>query len=211
VPGDRGWEDADREALQVLRPLLDAGGYLPWTEGALRPAALVAVCNEIALGERSEVVELGSGVSTVVLARLLRERGGRLTSLEHDPHWARFVDEQLEREELADVATLIQAPVEPHEAALDGAAWYSESAVAAIPSEIELLLVDGPPAGEGAERSRYPALPALASRLASSAVVVLDDAARPGEQDVLGRWQEAGDWRFGVHEAIGIAVGRRAG
>ena len=27
----------------MLRPLLDAGGYLPWTEGALRPSALVAV------------------------------------------------------------------------------------------------------------------------------------------------------------------------
>jgi predicted O-methyltransferase YrrM len=209
VPGDRGWDEADREALEVLRPLLDAGGYLPWTEGALRPAALVVACNEIALGERGEVVELGSGVSTVVLARLLRERGGRLTSLEHDPHWARFVDEQLEREELAGVATLIQAPLEPHEAALDGAGWYSASAVAAIPSEIELLLIDGPPAGEGAERSRYPALTVLAGHLAASAVVVLDDAARTGEQDVLRRWQESGEWRFGTHEALGIAVGRR--
>lgn len=208
--GDRGWDDADREALEVLRPLLDAGGYLPWTEGALRPAGLAMVCNEIALGDRGEVVELGSGVSTVVLARLLRERGGRLTSLEHDPHWARFVDEQLAREGLADVATLIEAPLEPHEAAPDGAAWYSAGAVARLPSEIELLLVDGPPAGKGTEHSRYPALPVLAAHLAASAVVVVDDATRPGERDVLERWQEPGEWRFGTHEAIGVAVGRRS-
>jgi predicted O-methyltransferase YrrM len=211
MPGDRGWDDADREALEILRPLLDAGGYLPWTEGALRPAALVVVCNEIALGERSKVVELGSGVSTLVLSRLLRERGGRLTSLEHDPSWAQVVRGQLEREELTDFATLIEAPLEPHAAALDGGAWYSGSTVTKLPSEIELLLVDGPPAGEGAERSRYPALPVLAGHLAASAVVVLDDAARTGERDVLRRWQESGEWRFGLHEAIGIAVGRRAG
>jgi predicted O-methyltransferase YrrM len=210
VPGDRGWEGADREALEVLRPLLDAGGYLPWTEGALRPAALVVVCNEIALGERREVVELGSGVSTVVLARLLRERGGRMTSLEHEPRWARLVGQQLEREGLAEMASLIEAPLEPHAAALDDAPWYSARAVANLPREIELLLVDGPPGGEGRERSRYPALPALAGHLASNATVVLDDATRPGERDVLGRWQESGEWRFGMHEAIGIAVGRRS-
>jgi hypothetical protein len=56
-----GWDDADRDALETLRPLLDAGGYLPWSEWALRPAALAAVCNEIVLAGRREIVELGSG------------------------------------------------------------------------------------------------------------------------------------------------------
>ena len=209
MPGDRGWDDADREALEVLRPLLDAGGYLPWTEGAMRPAALVLVCNEIALGSRREIVELGSGVSTIVLARLLRERGGRLRSLEHEPSWAQVVRDQLEREELTEIATLIEAPLESHELALEGAPWYAAGAVAQLPAEVDLLLVDGPPAGEDLPRSRYPALPALAGRL-GSAVVVLDDATRPGERDVLERWEENAEWRFGVHEAAGIAIGRRA-
>ena len=91
APGARDWDAGDLEALEILRPLLDAGGYLPWTEGALRPAALVVVCNEIVLADRREIVELGSGVSTIVLARLVREREGRLTALEHDPEWAGVV------------------------------------------------------------------------------------------------------------------------
>lgn len=209
MPGDRGWDDADREALEVLRPLLDAGGYLPWTEGAMRPAALAAVCNEIALGQRREIAELGAGVSTVVLARLVRERGGRLTSLEHDPGWAGVVREQLEREELTDAATVIEAPLEPHELALDGAPWYAADALARLP-EIDLLLVDGPPAGEGQPLSRYPALPTFAERLAPNAVVVLDDATRPGEREVVQRWEAGSRWRFGLHQAAGIAIGRRA-
>ena len=92
-----GWDDADRDALEILRPLLDAGGYLPWSEWALRPAALAAVCNEIVIADRREVVELGSGVSTVVLGRLLGQRGGRLSSVEHDPAWAGVVRGLLER------------------------------------------------------------------------------------------------------------------
>jgi predicted O-methyltransferase YrrM len=200
----------DLRALEELRPLLGAGGYLPWTEGALRPAALAVVCNEIVLAERRELVELGSGVSTIVLARLARERGLRLTSLEHDLDWARVVRSQLKRERLTDVAQLVEAPLEPHPLAVDHAPWYAGAALQRIPRNIDLLLVDGPPGyGEGMERSRLPALPALEERLSPQAMVILDDAERPGEQEILERWQAEGTWRFGVRKREGIAVGAR--
>lgn len=202
---------ADSHAWQILRPLLDAGGYLPWTEGALRPAALVEIANEIVFADRREVVELGSGVSTIILARLLRERGGRLTSLEHDPGWLRVVGSQLDREGLGDVARLLHAPLGDHPLGLDGAPWYAQDAVQALPAGIDLLLVDGPPGyGAGMERSRYPALPVLGERLAPAALVVLDDAARPGEREVVERWEsELPEWRFGERRHAGVAVGAR--
>ena len=204
-----GWDQADRDALSVLRPLLDAGGYLAWTDGALRPAALAAVCNEVTLAGRRELVELGSGVSTIVLARLARELGGRLTSLEHDSDWARVVRSQLEREGLSDSARLIEAPLEPHSAALDDAPWYAARAVVKLPEDIDLLLVDGPPGyGEGMALSRYPALPALEHRLALNAIAVLDDAQREGERAILERWtSDCQGWTFAVDEALGIARG----
>jgi Methyltransferase domain len=210
APGARDWDAADLEALEILRPLLDAGGYLPWTEGALRPSALVVVCNEIVLADRLEIVELGSGVSTIVLARLMREREGRLTALEHHPDWATVVRSQLKREGLTHVARLLEAPLEEHPLALDDAPWYAERAVAELPEAIELLLVDGPPGyGDGMERSRYPALPALEPRLEPGAMVILDDATRPGEREILERWGELG-WHFGVREGEGVAIGTRA-
>ena len=207
-----GWSWADLHAWQVLRPLLDAGGYLPWTEGALRPAALALVCNEIVLADRRRLVELGSGVSTIVLARLMRERGGHLTSLEHDPGWAGVVGAQIEQEELGDFARLVEAPLEAHPLALGDAPWYAASALGRLPSGgIELLLVDGPPGyTAGTEHSRYPAFPALADRLAPGALVMLDDAEREGEREILERWQrEAGGWSFATDRASGLAVGRR--
>lgn len=208
MAGTHGWDENDLQALQILRPLLDGSAYLPWTEGALRPAALATIANEIVFGDRRQIVELGAGVSTIVLGRLLRERGGRLTSLEHDPNWARVVRSQLQLEGLE--ARLVEAPLEP---AAEGAPWYARAALAELPVEgIDLLLVDGPPGyGEGMECSRYPALPALAERLAPGALVVLDDAGREGEREVVARWaRELPAWEFATSAAEGIAIGRRA-
>jgi predicted O-methyltransferase YrrM len=162
------------------------------------------------LADRREIVELGSGVSTIVLARLAREREGRLTALEHDPDWAGVVRSQLKREGMTHVARLVEAPLEAHPLALDDAPWYAERAVAELPEAIELLLVDGPPGyGDGMERSRYPALPALEPRLSPGAMVILDDATRPAEREILERWGERG-WRFGVRESEGVGTGTRA-
>ncbi len=172
---------------------------------------MVVVLNEIALAGRTTILELGSGISTIVIARLLAERGGTLTSFEHDPRWADTVRSQLELEGLSAVATVEDAPLGPHAHSLDGAPWYPLEAVAALPGTIDLLLVDGPPGyGEGMAMSRYPALPALAGRLARAAIVILDDADRDSEQEIVARWSaEVTGWSFGVDPATGLAVGSR--
>ena len=61
-------DDAARFALGAL-----SGPYLPWGSGTMRPAGLVAVCNDIVLNDRRRIVELGSGISTVLFARLLAQ------------------------------------------------------------------------------------------------------------------------------------------
>lgn len=207
----RHWGEADLHGWEVLRPLLDAGAYLPWTEGAISPAALATVCSEVSLGERRCVVELGSGLSTIVLARLARQMGGRVWTVEHLPGWAGWVRRALERDDLTDLVRVVEAPLAEHPLALDGAPWYAEDALGRLPGEgIELLLVDGPPGyGEGMARSRYPALPALAARLAPDALVVLDDATREAEAEILGRWEREQGFSFDRRPTEGIAIGRR--
>ena len=177
-----------------------SGPYLPWGSGAMRPAGLVVVCNDIVLNDRRCIVEVGSGVSTVLLARLLTQRGavggGRLAVVEHDARWGRWVVGQLEREGVGAGVVVIDAPLLPHPVADEGLVWYDEAAVGAGLDAalggglIDLLVVDGPPAfAAGHGMSRYPALPVLRERLASGATVVLDDVERPGEQEVLLRWE----------------------
>lgn len=195
----------DLHAWQVLRPLLDAGGYLPWSTGAMRPSGLVIVCNEILHGARTRIVECGSGASTVVLARLLRERGaGSVVAVEHDGAWAALVEDLLRSEALDDVARVVHAPLE------GDPPWYARAPLAAMPDEIDLLVVDGPPAfASGEARRRAPALGFFESRLVEGAVVVLDDLDRPGEREVLAAWERETPWGFRVDDGASVAVGAR--
>jgi len=195
---------ADLHAWQVLRPLLDGRPYLPFSSGAMRASGLVYLCNHVVHRAPAQIVECGAGVSTVVLARLLAERGtGRLTALEHDPGWAQRVAELLSREGLAEVAHVEMAPLEH--------GWYAAAGVDRLPEAIDLLVVDGPPADRPEiAQARHPALGRLEPRLASDALVVLDDVARAGERGVLARWEAETAWRFECLEDEAIAVGRRA-
>jgi predicted O-methyltransferase YrrM len=195
----------DLHAWHVLRPLLDGRPYLPFSVGSMRTAGLVHVCNLIVHRAPLEVVECGSGVSTVVLARLLAERGsGRITAVEHDPAWAVRIEGMLEREGLLGIARVVLAPLR------DG--WYAADDVAQVPDAIDLLVVDGPPA-DTAElaQARHPALGRLQDRLTEEAIVVLDDIGRAGERAVLERWQAETAWTFERLEDEAIAVGVRAG
>jgi predicted O-methyltransferase YrrM len=194
----------------VAHPALNAETQLTWSQGAMTPAGLAAVCTEVAGRHRRRVVECGSGFSTLVLARLLHTRGGRLVSLEHDQTWATRVQSNLAAAGLAEVAQVALAPLEPHPLARDGLPWYAQRAVRSLPRRIDLLLVDGPPAFEPEiELSRYPALPALAERLAPDATVVLDDIDRRGELRTLEAWERDYEFRFELRPAERIAVGRR--
>ena len=161
-------------------------------------AGLTAVCAEVSARERPTVVECGSGFSTLRLAEIVHERGGRLVSLEHDASWAARVARRTRRRRAGrDRARRARAagaaPARTRRAALVRAS----TRCVAFPRAIDVLLVDGPPAFEpGAGLSRYPALPALAERLAPDAVVVLDDIDRPGEREVLSAWERDTDFRF---------------
>jgi predicted O-methyltransferase YrrM len=169
------------------------------------------------------VLEVGSGTSTIVLARLLRERwadgGHRQVAVEHDGAWAGWVSEQLEREGLADCATVLHVPLAPHPHGQAGLHWYDHDVLhagldAALAGDlVDLLVVDGPPA-DTADKvlARYPALPDLHGRLAPGATVVLDDVERRGEQEVLRRWEREHDLRFDRRAAgAGVALGRLPG
>jgi ribosomal protein S18 acetylase RimI-like enzyme len=198
-----------------------AGPPLAWSPAAMEPAGITAIGREIIAGDRRRIVELGSGISTVLLSRLLhRTRASvdwRLAAVEHDAGWVRRVREELEREGIGSGVTVVHAPLVPHPLALDDLPWYDGAAVGAgldgaLGGEsIDLLVVDGPPAyAPGAGLTRYPALPVLRTRMAPDATIVLDDVDRPGEQDVLRRWESETGIAF---ERLGarLATGRFSG
>jgi len=181
--------------------------YLPWPASAIAPSALMSILNELQINHRNTVVEFGSGLSTIYMAKVLKQRGGYVTSIEHDSGWAALVQEWINRSGLEQVARIVVAPLASCPSALEGNQWYDQNIVAkAIASlEIDCVLVDGPPAyAPGAQLARYPAFEAVKSHLGTERhVIFLDDIGRPGEQAIVKRWSAQSGLTFEMMPARG--------
>jgi predicted O-methyltransferase YrrM len=200
----------DAAAMERLLSLCEAD--LPWSDWSMRPAAITRILSELRMRRHGTVIELGSGVSTIYIAAQLRRTSGRVRVVEHDAGWARVVEDGLEASGLGGHAELITAPLEPCELALDETTWYAPGALAdMLDDRIDALIVDGPPGGTDRPLSRYPALPFFIEVLSPSALIILDDLERPGEREVLNRWESEFELRFERLTHLRIAMASRAG
>jgi len=200
-------------ALQYLTPLSSV--YLPWSQSAMRPSAIVGILNEIIVNNRLCIVECGGGISTNYIARILKNREGHLYTIEHDAIWAEHITEFLESENLQKFVTVICAPLKECDISLDSSYWYDEDIIAKFLSEdmIDLIVIDGPPAYQrGQELSRYPALPKFKKYLKEDFCIILDDIDRPDEKKIVRMWEKNLGIIFEKRYINGnIAIGRSRG
>ena len=187
------------ESLSWLQKALTLKWSMPPLRGwATSPDVLLKLHEHIRLTRPKLVVECGSGASTLVIADALRQNGmGRLVTLEHKAFYAAKTQEYLDREDLAGLVDIRVGDLEPWphphlNQTGEPLFWYPEALVKDLKS-IALLLVDGPP-GNTCQYARYPAVPAMAGKLARKAEVWMDDTGRQDEKDICQAW--AKDYRF---------------
>ena len=186
------------EALDWLHAELQLAHPLPATRGyAAAPDALVQLVRIIDQLAPAQVLELGSGVSTIVIARRLQQSGrGHLVALEHLPEHAERTRAELAAQGLAAVASVIEAPLA--DVSVGAATWSWYELAVGVPGVVDALFVDGPP-GDTGSLARYPALPLLRDRLAPGATIFVDDGDRPDEREMVRRWQAEVDGLQAAH------------
>lgn len=138
------------------------------------------------------ILELGSGSSTIIIARALQTMGASPDVHISVDHEDRFLGNTRELARLNGVDDLVQFEHCPLEQ-LEGFThpWYSRIPELAKSYRFDFVVVDGPPAyAVKQSRSREPALAVIRPYLAKNAMVILDDANRPGELDVIKTWIE---------------------
>ena len=142
------------------------------------------------INSRATIVELGSGPSTVFLARLLKDTGGNLLSIEQDEQWARVVQEMVRREGIEDRVKIVVAPLVDHPTKNSDRRWYDESVFSQhLPeSKIDLLIVDGPSSDKEVPLIRYPAAGYFSSFMEEKHAIVLDDILRADEKRIAAAW-----------------------
>lgn len=124
------------------------------------------------------ILECGSGVSTLLLALTAGRRGVPVHSLENDPKWAQRIRGVLGRYSLS--GQVHDAPLRPW----NGFEWYDLPPT--LPDRFGVVACDGP--HHRTRGGRYGLLPVLKERI-HGALILLDDAHRSGEQEVLEQWR----------------------
>lgn len=201
------------EALSSIREMFPELVYLPPTRGwAGSPDFLLKLVELVIIDSPKYVVELGSGVSSVVLGSALRKfTKGKLESFDHDKDFYEKSLRFIEINSLVDTVSLNYCPLSTYTYNNNTWQWYNEL-IDTVSKEIDLLVVDGPPR-RIQEKSRFPALPVLLDSLSKKATIVLDDANRLDENEVLTLWQKELykkniQYKFSIHPEYekGLAV-----
>jgi predicted O-methyltransferase YrrM len=175
-----------------LRDLLADQQLGAWTLGS-RTINLLE--REIHSRRPKVVLEFGSGISTVCIARFLADVHGenadwQIVSIDQSADFAANTHALLGKLGLAGRVRLLTCPLVMQTIEGLTANCYtmaSRDEIGDLGAGADLVLIDGPAAESGA---RFGTLPLARPYLAPDAQFVLDDALRDGELDVLHGWRK---------------------
>ena len=122
---------------------------------------------------RGPVLEIGSGLTTLILGALVARRGIPVWTLEHHPEYFAHTKETLKCVGLSNVH-LTLAPLRDY----GDFCWY-DAPLDVLPRDFSLVIADGPPGD--VKGGRFGLLPLLRSHFAPGVIVLLDDAERARE------------------------------
>jgi hypothetical protein len=141
------------------------------------------------------ILECGSGVSTVLLGLLCAPRKVEVWTLEHSPDWQKRLTDVLKTNGISGVQ-LPSAPLVDY----GEFGWY-DCPLQQMPPEFSLVVCDGPPGTT--KGGRYGLMPVMGERLPSGSIVLLDDAERPAEMELMRRWENEFGFESEVIESQG--------
>ena len=185
----------------IGRPLSEDG----WE---LAPDVLRLLSSLVSIVRPRHVVEFGSGLSTVVLARAASQLSGcKVSSIDHDPTFARATAAMLDPEDAAVVSLQCAPLVARVQAGRLHPTYLVDRDRLGSKRAADVILIDGPPAALGGRLGMlYQAL----DYAQSGSIVLLDDADRDGEREALAEWQRVLEDAIQVYEPAGFGHGLAA-
>lgn len=201
------WGGTQRSKYELMNRVSLGAGALPnlgsWKADTGFLHRIVDAVEEL---QPRVVVELGAGASTLVCAKAMQQNGqGKLFSFDQHADFVAATGEWLASEGVE-----AQIRCAPLTATIEGwpGRWYE---LDHLPDQIDLIIIDGPPwAVHPFVRG---AAEILFKRLAPGGIILLDDAARPGERVVAKRWRRKWpeiNFERENESSKGTLVGRKA-
>ena len=166
---------------------LIANSEVYWDDWAIAPQTAVLLWARIHKLKPRRILELGSGISTLLLAEYARNESANVTTLEHSTKYYKQTIEILSSFGVLDkvdlyASELVNVPCRGEKRQL----WYQTR----LGEKYDFIFIDGPPLRYG----RSAALFQLFDHLAPNSVVWLHDANREHEQECLKMWHRYFDF-----------------
>lgn len=165
--------------------------YFPTTDYSISPIVIKEIFNDLLFNKCKNIIEFGSGLSTVSIARFIIKEDIDCTihSIENDEKWISTILKFLKTDANDKRINLIHAPIQASPFSYKGHdKWYDINALAeSIKSKkkFDLVLVDGPK-GSLCPFSRYGFIPFLANRISNDPIIYIDDFHREEEKELAG-------------------------
>ena len=186
----QSWHYGELTTLFSIFSLLEIKHPMPpMRSPASSPAMASTLVSLIFDRKPTCILEVGSGVSTLVAAYCLKRLGtGYIVSLDHDLGFADISAENVRKHHLEDYAEVVFAPLKEVVVHDQSWSWYDISCLKDI-EVVDMLIIDGPPR-RTQKLARYPAVPILLDKLNENTVIVVDDTDRADEKEILRMWLE---------------------
>lgn len=139
------------------------------------------------------VVELGSGTSTLIIAKTLEKLGYKysLVSFDSDKEFLEQTKKLMLAENIYDEmkVKLVFSPIKNLAINNNLYRWYDLKDFEFDFDKIDLLFVDGP-VGNLCKNARYPAVEIMKKYLKEGSVLILHDAKRIDEKEIVKMWKK---------------------
>ena len=169
----------ENEAIDkaVLKRLIYGWG----NQGFSAMSDYLETCIEYAYKTKGDILECGSGLSTIVVGMIAQKKGLKLTSFEHLKDWGVKIEKVLKKLSLNNVQINIAVLKD-----YGSYCWYDINCKD-LSENIGVVICDGPPAQT--KGGRYGLIPQIGDLLQPGAVVLMDDTMRKEERLIMERWK----------------------
>ncbi|GAB7256611.1 class I SAM-dependent methyltransferase [Polaribacter sp. OB-PA-B3] len=189
----------DAYALQFILKLFPEYSYLPFTPFSLNPFTILHILNDILFNDRKQIIEFGSGISTIIISRFIKINNleTKILSFDNNEGWLKIILKQLEKYNCSESVSLVHSQLSKHNKDIfqkyDNEYWYDLDEVYkninALKEQVDLVIIDGP-STDTSNHIRYTAIPVVKGKLSRSCCIFLDDTKRPYEKEILLEWNK---------------------
>lgn len=173
-----------------------------WNGWAVEEAFVRLLVYKVLTNRPKKIVELGSGLSTLITVKTLAilDYDFSFFSFDSDESFLEETKNLLVAENLADDSRINLICSKLKDIDVNGGkySWYNPENFNFDFDQINLLIVDGP-VGALCKNARYPAIPILKKYLKTGSVVLLDDAKRDDEKEIMELWKKENSEISSVH------------